>query len=387
MISMFSFPFKRCISCFLSYLLHFLIIVVLLLFYFISKAQCVSSGSYKGSTFVNDNLIGNVVFSNPANALNQDGIRAVASVNMSLLGSAQTNYLEVTDFGFSIPASATICGITAEVRKKATGINVSNYVTDNRVKLVVNGAVSGSDKSKNTHWTTSDVTETYGSSSDLWGLTLTPAKVNSSNFGIAISADFTGLIGVGLSAEIDQIVLTVYYNSATVLPVKLISFTADAVNNQTKLKWETAGEEDNSYIILQRSANANNWDNIYEQALHNSTGNHSYQFLDKLNLHGSYFYRLQLVSAAGGKTYSPVRKVSFGNNSVVNLFPNPFASWVTVENSNPTHNIILMNLMQQQISVPERRIAGNSIQLDVRNLTKGIYFLKSGTAIFKLVKN
>jgi hypothetical protein len=123
------------------------------------------------------------VWSSPSNALTQDDAYATASLGKG----AVSHYLKVTNFGFSIPSGAKIKGIVVEVDRYAES---GDKVDDNSIKLVKGGAISGDDKASASLWPSSDTDtyQSYGSSTDLWGLTWSPDDINSSGFGVAISA-------------------------------------------------------------------------------------------------------------------------------------------------------------------------------------------------------
>lgn len=84
----------------------------------------------------------------------------------------------------------------------------TSSVDDYSVKLVKGGSISGTDKAYATGWGTDEALFGYGSPSDLWGLTFTPAEVNASDFGIAFAATITG---TDITAEVDSIAIQVYY--------------------------------------------------------------------------------------------------------------------------------------------------------------------------------
>lgn len=98
--------------------------------------------------------------------------------------------------GISIPSTAIILGIEAGVLKagEPTGL----LFVDKTIKLVKGGTVQGSNKSAGAAWAYPNVGNpidpthliTYGSSTDLWGLALTPADITT-NFGFIIQATLT----------------------------------------------------------------------------------------------------------------------------------------------------------------------------------------------------
>ena len=156
-----------------------------------------------GGTFVSDATLGVVAITNPNNAQLSDNTYATSVLLITQL----SNYLKATNFNFNIPLDAVITGITVSIEKSG---NTPNATVDNSVKLVKGGSISGNDKASGTLWGTSDTVATYGSASDLWGLTLTPADINDPTFGVAISASAT-LAG---TAQIDQIMITVGYTGS-----------------------------------------------------------------------------------------------------------------------------------------------------------------------------
>jgi hypothetical protein len=156
-----------------------------------------------GGTFISDGTLGGITVLNPTNAGTSDDSYATCAL---LLGQI-SNYLMVTGFNFAIPTDAIITGITVKVERNATS---TSAITDNSVKLVKAGVISGNDKASGSTWTTSDVVATYGSASDTWGLSWTPADINSSNFGCVVSA----IASLAATVNIDYISITINYTGS-----------------------------------------------------------------------------------------------------------------------------------------------------------------------------
>ena len=117
--------------------------------------------------------------------------------------------LTTTGYGFSIPANATIKGIQASVIRKA---GAASTIQDANVYIVKAGSQTGTNHAIAGTWTTSNVTQSYGTTSDLWGTTWTPAEINASNFGLNFAAKAGG---TSTSAQITYITLTVTYIDGT----------------------------------------------------------------------------------------------------------------------------------------------------------------------------
>jgi hypothetical protein len=129
--------------------------------------------------------------------------------------------LKVTGFDFSaIPNNATINGIVVEIELSANvsdGGGGGERVMDNTIQLLIANTPSGSNKARTSsfRWplTTSEAYVTYGSSTDLWGLTPTASDIKNSNFGVGIA----GVGNIGEGSEIgfvDHVRMTVHYTAA-----------------------------------------------------------------------------------------------------------------------------------------------------------------------------
>ena len=121
--------------------------------------------------------------------------------------NAETHYLKATNFGLAIPTTATIRGIEVEIERKQSA---TGDVVDSEVKIVKADASIGTTNRADTvnSWPEADASATYGSPTDLWGETWTPANINDSDFGVVISADMTSDVNI----SIDNIRIKVYYS-------------------------------------------------------------------------------------------------------------------------------------------------------------------------------
>jgi len=158
-------------------------------------------GPNSGTTFVNDSGVGSYDWSNPGNAQYSDDIYAVAT------GNGDSHYLKATGFGFSIPVEAKITGIVVEVEGHIAIGWPTNPDNLDYIRLVKGGTIQGINVRNTSYWTLTDQYFSQGGYTNLWGLTLTPADVNASNFGVAVSIS----IYENDTAYLDHIRMTVYY--------------------------------------------------------------------------------------------------------------------------------------------------------------------------------
>lgn len=134
--------------------------------------------------------------------------------------------LFATNFGFSIPASATILGISATFSASSTG---SPNVSDNGIFLLKAGVIVGADHSAGVVWTG---TLSYGSSTDLWGTTWLPADINASNFGLSMAASNSNLSFNRTAYVSNPVSLTVTYSGAGLGKRGAIQYSQTRISGQ-----------------------------------------------------------------------------------------------------------------------------------------------------------
>jgi len=189
-----------------------------------------------GTTFTSDNAVCVFGFNNTGNVSASDNQYTSANA-LAFLFSGNTEYLKITGFNFSIPTTAVICGISMVMEARATGITILATVNDNDIRLVKNGSVTGNNQAKSGNWPSSKTQITYGNNSSLWGAFLTPLDVNSSQFGIAISAKINGLVGVLPSVQIYYVSLTFI----TACPVHFRYLSVISIHRCTTILLRTNG--------------------------------------------------------------------------------------------------------------------------------------------------
>ncbi len=120
-----------------------------------------------------------------------------SSAGFSYFGQP-SKLLKLTDFGFSLPASAVVEGILFEpfcIGGSGPG--------DFAVRLVIGGTIGSTDRSVG-GWSGNEF-RNYGGATDLWGETPGYADVNASDFGVAIAVD-------GGAAGISSLSVSVFYS-------------------------------------------------------------------------------------------------------------------------------------------------------------------------------
>jgi hypothetical protein len=131
-----------------------------------------------GNTFpltgANDAGIGATSWVNPTNILSDNNATSTNNAG------ASSQYLVAKNFAFTVPAGATIAGIT--VRIAATESSGGTENVNARLQNAT-GVLIGD--TKQTTWNgTTEAIYTYGGSADGWNASLTPSIVNDADFGV-----------------------------------------------------------------------------------------------------------------------------------------------------------------------------------------------------------
>jgi len=174
------------------------------------------------------------------------------------------------------------------------------------------------------------------------------------------------------------------------LPVQLFSFSANYLNKQVKLTWQTATEINNYGFEIERKYSGpadvsnNSWEKIgFVQGNGNSNSPKYYSFIDKNLLSGYYSYRLKQIDYDGSYTYSDVLKVKVDYKPQildVKNYPNPFNPITKIYYEIPEDGFVTLkiyNALGKEIKtlINENKIAGSyEIEFDASGLPTGIYF-------------
>ncbi|MFH0736139.1 MAG: T9SS type A sorting domain-containing protein [bacterium] len=215
------------------------------------------------------------------------------------------------------------------------------------------------------------------------GTTYTRTSYNSSNL------QYTHTLSANI-AELPN-------SSSEPLPVELVSFTANNINNTVVLDWQTATEINNHSFEVERKIDGNNWVTIGSVAGNgNSNVVCNYSFVDsKLSGNGNYQYRLKQIDNDGNFEYFNAVEVVVGNPDQYELgqnYPNPFNPETTIKFTMPNAGIVKLvvyNTLGQQVAVLLNGYleAGfHSTQFNASQLSSGIYFYKLETDNFNSVK-
>ncbi|MBN8575844.1 MAG: T9SS type A sorting domain-containing protein [Cytophagales bacterium] len=165
---------------------------------------------------------------------------------------------------------------------------------------------------------------------------------------------------------------------ATPLPIELLSFTARVVQNEVVLTWATASETNNHYFTVQRSHNAESWEEIKQlEGAGTSTIRNDYEFTDGLPHQGVSYYRIRQTDYDGTSTTSAIRRVELSQVYQLKAYPNPASDQLLVITGFELQpqQIQLLNTLGQPVSINVVR-SGAEAFIDIQDLPAGVYILR-----------
>jgi hypothetical protein len=110
-----------------------------------------------------------------------------------------------------------------------------------------------------------------------------------------------------------------------VLPVEMLSLTAQAEQDLVNVLWATASEKDASHYVVERSATGEVFEPIGQVAAAGTTQlTTEYRFVDQRPLNGMNYYRLMTVDTDGATGHTNTVTANFRKGNIpLQLFPNP----------------------------------------------------------------
>lgn len=177
-------------------------------------------------------------------------------------------------------------------------------------------------------------------------------------------------------------------STGTALPVELLSFKLEAINNEyIKLIWQTASELNNAGFFLEKSDNGKDFQSIGWIAGQGTTSQlHQYYFDDRnVEKNKTYYYRLKQIdlnqTSKNSFTISGTL-IDVNNNSfsILNISPNPTANNSVANIFAPysgTMQIVIFNLLGQVVQTSSIELTkGNNItSLNIDKLSSSTYIV------------
>jgi hypothetical protein len=226
----------------------------------------------------------------------------------------------------------------------------------------------------------SNNTPVFGYSLFALDFTGTPAQAVDYTNAAFFPTNTDGATGAG---GIDLVAFTGISQSSPVLPVSLLSFTAQKVNDKALLKWATASEQNTSHFEIQRSIDGTSFSSIGNlPASGNSASVKQYQYSSDIKLLRATFiyYRIKMVDIDNRVVLSPVAAIKNTDNKIVlKLYPQPLTtrSFLDIDNAG-YYNMQLFNTEGKLIQDWSRIFISPQQPFNIytKKMNAGIYFLQ-----------
>ena len=192
------------------------------------------------------------------------------------------------------------------------------------------------------------------------------------------------------------------FTPVPVVPVELVSFTANMAKGTAVLSWKTATENNNSGFEVERSLDGKNFAKVGFVRGHGTTTKmNTYTFSDKLQNSGEFYYRLKQIDFNGTYKYSDVVKATSMVPKTFSLsqnYPNPFNPTTVINYDLPVASKVVLKvydilgnevatLVNKEEAAGSYQIVFNSINsANNKQLSSGVYFYRIEAGNFTSIK-
>jgi len=165
------------------------------------------------------------------------------------------------------------------------------------------------------------------------------------------------------------------------LPLTLLRFTGSRNNKRVLLQWETVGEEQIRTYEVERSNDAVHYSGFTSVPSSGKVVAHKYAVSDTRPFDHTTYYRLKVIGADDGYTYSKTIGVAGIYEEVVTIFPNPVIDFVQVQWNSQEEKLLNIDVLNSSGQVVMNRqvnaVCGqNHVSVDVSVLAAGVYYLR-----------
>lgn len=176
------------------------------------------------------------------------------------------------------------------------------------------------------------------------------------------------------------------------LPIELLSFTAECMDNAIQFNWSTATETNNEYFTLERSEDAVNYTEIARiQGAGTSATQRDYSFMANNNSSSMVYYRLRQTDINGTtEVFEPIAvQCSATETASISMYPVPAKDMVTIESN---QNISKVEIFSMQGRLVKNIVCNHTqVNIDLNNLNNGMLLVRITTAdgesmVKKLIK-
>jgi hypothetical protein len=191
---------------------------------------------------------------------------------------------------------------------------------------------------------------------------------------------YTGFTGPGnqtantITTTVSSFAPFLIGKAGTTLPVKIVSFTAKAVNQTSLLAWESISEVNLDKYNVQSSLDGVNFETIGSVKANNKPGVFNYSFIDKSPSFGSNYYRLISVDLDGTSEATGITSVNFGSTVSLSVYPNPTQGQISISGLVKGDLVKITDLIGRTIKFQEY-LGDDRMSINIESVNAGVYLL------------
>ncbi len=192
---------------------------------------------------------------------------------------------------------------------------------------------------------------------------------------LPINTDISGLYS-GSTGELLAPYPIQKQNIISPLPVELLSFNAECMDNAISFVWSTATETNNEYFTLECSEDAVNYKEIARiQGAGTSAMPTDYSFMTDNNTNRTMYYRLRQTDIDGTtEVFEPIAiQCNASGGAGISMYPVPARDYVNIQSNAEIASIQLYNVYGAMVCSME--INANTATVNTDNLAAGIYMV------------
>ena len=163
---------------------------------------------------------------------------------------------------------------------------------------------------------------------------------------------------------------------SSVLPVNVISFTAQKQDAHVLVKWQTANEENIDHFEIEKKTGTGNF-KMLQQVSSLGNGSNTYQLVDLQPETGYNYYRMKIVNNDNNIKYSSIAAIKYDKTTglLLSIYPNPVSDIMKINSSGENISYIIYNGLGQPV-MSGMLLQGLNI-VNLKALSNGNYYLKT----------
>lgn len=199
----------------------------------------------------------------------------------------------------------------------------------------------------------------------------------------SLTLTFTGTTTETCNLLVDDIQITLVSG----LPVELSAFKMMCAGNGVVANWTTESEARSDHFTLEGSADGSSWNELgIVKAQQNSQARTNYAYtIDNAPQNTTNYYRLRLTDLDGTEEILSLASLNCEDGQVI-LYPNPTQGELIVRASSKEFEGVF-DASGRNVNAAVSVVSKQEFHVDLSVFSSGVYYLKVGSEMYKVVKN